>query len=216
MEKSTLKTLRLISPGILILLFGLLLLSDDWSNFFSFVNDFEFDTAKLTFKTAIIVLAGVLYYALDLRKIVWRKYFLADVHDNIFTTLMQVGQYTPAEQLTIRNPNNLTLLFYSFIDNDASLSNKSKDVYANGYVASLFSDLIVISTAFVFIFTITAIWTQKWYYWSTAMVAIVVCLVSCLCLVRVRKRHIELSNDQMHFIMQQYKNELINRINGIL
>lgn len=201
---------------MIIFIFGLFYLSEGWDNFFLKAEKIEVDPSTVTVQVILVIAAGILYYSLDLRAVIWCRYFLPQVHDNIFSTLLTGKAYTPAQEQKIRNPKNLTLLFYSFIDNDASLTNKSKDVYGNGYVASTLCDLIVISAIFVLLFTVTGVVTTAWYYYSVAALCMVVMAIASLLLFRVRRKHINLSNDQMHYIKQKYGNELNQRLDGLL
>lgn len=216
MEKTTLKNLRLITPGVIILFFGLLYVSRGWENFISSTADVEVDPSAISGKAIVIGLFGILYYALDLRGKIWRNKFLPDVHTNIFDSLLSGRNYTQSQEQKIRDKKNLTHIFYSFIDNDASLTNKSKDVYANGYVASTVCDIIVVGGFFTLLYTITGIITSTWHYYSFAAFSIAVIALCTFLLIRVRKKHVELSNDQLFYIKQKYSNELTQKLNELL
>jgi hypothetical protein len=156
MSKETLKTLRILVPGVILLLFFLPLYTGslDPLKIVSSLGELK----DLLYLVVILPL-GALYYVLDLRGPFLRP-SLEKIHQNLHEKLLSpfaddLGISTSAAHL--RTDRRLLDIFYFFIDNDESLKERSKNIYLNGLVWSSIADLMATTSLAMPIYAITFI-----------------------------------------------------------
>jgi len=99
-------------------------------------------------------------------------------------------------------------IFYSFVDNDESLKQKSKVVMFNGLIWSSFIDLCILSCLAALSYSILSIFTSKSHYIILADLLFCFCFLSLICTSLLTRKHKTLSNEQLDIIAQTKKNEV--------
>jgi hypothetical protein len=207
MNKEMLKTLRLLIPGLMIavgcvapLFFGTL----------HFAETIRTNEKLLLWLVPPAI--GTLYYVLNLR-----RYFmevpLERIHNRIkdallapFTNHSVIG---PAST-QLRKGRTILNIFYQFVDNDKSLTEKAKSVYLNGLVLSSFADLRAITLLLLPVYLGAWMFAKngdfRWY-----LLAAIVLNVVAVPLIKIATvKHIELGAEQTEFIVQFHVSELEN------
>jgi len=143
MDLNTLKKTRLLYPGFLTIVLAIVwLLENDNSK----MKDLVLNSVRLRFETVVsvlILLVGVVYYALGIRSIIWKP-AMKKVTDNINRRLLSIAGLEPSIQLSRSQKSSLeNSVFYHFIDNDQSLTIKSANIKENGCLLSCTVDTIV-------------------------------------------------------------------------
>lgn len=140
MPLDVLKSLRFITPGVIIVLF--------WSFLGSVTGDWKLDVPESasdiqTFLPAII--AGLVYYLTPLRDWANKKHFLL-VNENIRQGLIRIGSGDVASPRS--DWQKLRRLFYKVVDSDESLKVQAKRAYFNGYIWTTVADVKALSLVF--------------------------------------------------------------------
>jgi hypothetical protein len=136
----TLKYLRLLVPGIIIVIF--------WGLLGKWTGDWKFDAPKSLSdlaKTLPAIIAGVIYYVTPLRDWANRRNH-ADVKLNIMNGITDIAG-DDTDQQKSKWPN-VKMLFYRIVDSDESLKIQSKRAYFNGLLWTSTADLKAISILF--------------------------------------------------------------------
>lgn len=211
MSLETLKTSRIIIPGIIVLLMAIGL----------FVNPFDPSalSASLTFFNGffyliIAVIIGALYHITDIR---WRILgsALERIDNNIKHRLLQPFENDPkivAAEAALLQKRTLLDLFYYFIDNDESLKQRTKEVYFNGLFWSSLADTFVLCTLGAVVYMITFFYLQQPYNMVGAFALALVSLVAFLLRGPIERRHIEFGNNQISYIIVHYRSELHKKL----
>jgi hypothetical protein len=207
MNKDTLKKLRLIVPGIIVLLYAIPLYYKNIS-IAQLVSKIKI-VEGVTY-TLLVVIFGVLYYTLNLRGCSWKGY-LNKIHNNIRTRCREICSDNNAISSKFDDISTEDILhsFYKIVDNDASLTSKSLDVYFNGSILSSVTDLMIISSIFtlIYLLLIAAFGREDLVIFS--VLSFVCLLFSRFILIPLLlRRHIKLGNDQLEFIKRHYKSNL--------
>lgn len=199
MNQSTLKWLRLITPGIIILVFSLLL--GNATGLWTFALPSSIAELK---KSLIIIVIGGIYYMLPIRKWFNKKYF-NEVTENLRSGLVQIsGLRDDQDALSWRSIRGI---FFHLVDNDKSLSIKSNQAYFNGYVWTTIADIRAFSLLFsIFSIFIAAIFQVSGYF--SAALFFTIFLLSFAGSKAVTKRHMEIGDEQLEIIEYFYKDSL--------
>ena len=100
-------------------------------------------------------------------------------------------------------------VFYSIVDNDESLKSKSQDVYLNGLLWSSTADLMAVTLLFIPVYVIAYLFKPLPHYLPIALgLCIAYLFAARVAMPRVTSKHIELSDDQLDFILQHHRDEL--------
>lgn len=213
MSMETLKTLRIIIPGMMFLLVSLPLFFPeqlDTETILGFLGDVK-GLAQIT----IVAVLGSLYYVLDVREQVLRDY-RRKTEDNIQTKLLGFFE----DDLVISNASEklkegelLFDVFYEIIDNDKSLTQRANIVRLNGLIWSSSADLAIISLLAADIYGIAYIFTHKQNFLYLLGVLIVVYLISRFLLLRLlTKKQIKLTQRQFDFIYAHHLDKLKEKL----
>jgi hypothetical protein len=202
-----LKTLRLVIPGVLIVL-GFLPIAYGSSGLGAIIQGNE------KFLWILALGAGAAYYVLDLRGR-FMRFAVWKINDQIISTLLQ-----PFSQHPVIGPARDRLaagrkvmnIFYYFVDNDKSLSERAKSVYLNGLLLSSLPDLRAVTLLFLFIYPISYFLTGNGYLWLFFLVALILHLIAIPMMDEITRRHMALGEEQTAFILQFKSNELENRL----
>jgi hypothetical protein len=136
MEKATLKYLRILTPGIVALV--------GWAILGSLTGLWEYNgiTVEATLPPLCI---GALYYTLGIRYIS-NFYFYKQVNQNLRLKLLEAGGLDPSSCKL--QWEHVRPVFYYYVDNDASIKNKSQDVMFNGYIWGTAADIRAFSLVY--------------------------------------------------------------------
>jgi hypothetical protein len=213
MDKETLKRWRLVIPGIIILLFiipGLTNSKEELLEIDKIIINLKWTDAIYL---ALVIVMGVVYYALNIRWLVWKP-FNTQVQNNIKDKLLNVSQLslTASDWYKIKYSRTLMTIFYYFVDNDESLKDKSKGVRFNGLIWSSFIDLTVLSGFTGFVYSFLSIFTTKTHFIYISSFMFLMCLVALGFSWLMTYRHIKLSNEQIEVIIQTKKAEIDEKL----
>ncbi len=217
MTLETLKRLRLVVPGVMILLF-LRPLTLPVISFQDFGQ--AADLIGWARDSALAVLLGAAYHFTRLRNKCLTK-FQKEIDDNIRHQLLapcmaDLAIAAAAEQL--RRDRRLMNVFYFYIDDNESLKTRSKRVYFNGLFWSSAADLAAISVfgSFVYWAAVLLIDPRPHYMVLAGMLAVTGLASEYWLLPLITARHIGLGNEQLEFILQNYRHDLCDRIRGAI
>ena len=215
MSQETLKWLRLFVPGVLLFLVLPPLFLKTWD--LSALAD-RFASLDLLRDSAVVVVLGALYTLLNLRRPALRS-SLRRINDNIKDHLLgSCSGYTEISQAAakLRNGRTLMHVFYRFIDRDPSLQEKAKAVRFNGLLWTSIADVATIGVLSALAYLIAFAIHDRSHYLGMSLASAIAFLVSYLLLMPlVVRHHIDLSNEQLEFIDQQFRGDLCNELKRI-
>ena len=214
---TTLKVWRLLIPGILIVVLSIFVIHENFNELSEFTKtlaNFGFIDKILV---AVAVVIGVVYYIWNIRGRLWNRYH-KQVQDNIKNTLVNPfrHQFSSEQEDYLKDGRKLMNVFYHFIDNDKSLSEKSKRVRFNGLIWTSTVDFTIIAGVYSLIFWIKFGIQNNLYNLVMAIVLLALSLVSFRCIKLTTEKHISLSNEQLEIIRQSYKSQLKVKLDEIL
>lgn len=140
MEQSTLKFLRLLIPGIIIVIIGYCFIKIVTNKE---LNDLDFSEYSIPLFVALVF--GALYETFNIRFVITNfthKQIDLNIKRNIIN--LYVGNLTNTQNQYLFKKNKLKDVFYKIIDGDPSLSTKGKNVYFNGLLWTSFADCFII------------------------------------------------------------------------
>jgi hypothetical protein len=214
MEQSTLKTLRLLIPGLISI--GVFLI------FFSVWKKKEVYDLKIidyTYITIIALVLGAMYYLLEIRQLV-TSFSHKRIDLNIKNNVVQLynRSLSNSEAQFLHQGNRLKNIFYKIIDNEESLKRKGSLVYFNGLLWTSTADLFVISgfgsLAFLLAHFFFKPLKTDFLVWS--FILIITCFTSLFLHVLSYFKHIKLSNDQIEYIETNCLTQLNEITNDVL
>ena len=211
MSRDTLTWLRFIIPGIIFVALALPLIQPNLD--LQKILEIKISWDSLVYG-GIVLLIATLYYILLPRNLVMRKSMLK-VNENIKDKLLlpfAKDKVIGKSLAQLREGNKILDIFYHFVDNDKSLTERAKSLYFNGLILSTVVDLrmMLLIAAFGY-FGVYFFVPQTMYFW-VAIFCTVVYLSTFLFLPLLTKRHISLSDAQLNYIILNYKTELKQRI----
>ncbi len=216
MDKENAEKLRVVIPGILILLAALPLLQSDLAiaGLFDALKPYE----GLAYDIFIVGIPGALYYIFGPRAIFLRGP-MAQIQANIKQQLVRPfaadPQIAPFEQRLMQG-ERLMSVFYNLIDNDESLKARAKSLYLNGLFLTSAADLIVISAVSVVVYFIAYAFRGDTRFFVVALISIGVFFVAQLSLNRLTAKHINLSNNQLEYILHIQKSKLHEMLTNLV
>jgi hypothetical protein len=213
MEYSALSFFRILIPGIMLFLFFMLLLTNDFNeigNISILIRDFKL---KDTFYIVVFLIVGAIYYIFKIRNILWKPFYIK-VQNNIKNKLLSpvIDKLTAAQKKKLKEKRKLINIFYHFVDLDASLKEKAKRIRFNGLIWSSCVDLSTISSLTAIAFLIKYLITGTKYNIIVFLFLILLAVTAILFIVILTNRHISLSNEQLDMICQIYKRQLEEKI----
>lgn len=213
MNKETLKMWRLIVPGIFIFILILFGLTNSKEELFTFYKIFKTLEWNDSIYLIPVFLFGTMYYTLDVRWHVWQL-FNTQIQENIKDKILNISKLTllSSQWFNLKKDKALMNIFYSFVDNDESLKQKSKVVMFNGLIWSSFIDLSILSCLAALSYSILSIFTSKSHYIILADLLFCLSFLSLICTSLLTRRHKTLSNEQLDIIAQTKKNEVEQKI----
>lgn len=214
----TLKTLRMLIPGLMILLALIALKNSDLISFADRLVGVKISRDSFQFYVVPLVL-GALYYVVNLRSVFFRKP-IRKIVDNIYVRLLApfandvaLGAYY--DQL--RSDPRVKQVFYRFIDAEPDLREKANNVRMNGLVLSSLADAAIIGLMFCPVYVIFYIWKSTRYYLLLAIGALMAFIIIKLFLLPLAtRRHIQYSNEQIDSILGNNRPNLKKALLGLV
>ncbi len=214
MNLDILSQLRLLIPGILIYITVVLFLSQQVSVEIIITKLWDpFKDYHLLVIAAIYV-AGTIYRISNIRCLLWSP-LLKSINSNIKSKLFSAypSDIRDDEKVKLLQGRSMMNIFYHFVDNDSSLSEKAKLVRFNGVLCTSTIDGAIILSIGAFIAFAYWLGTNDQVFYRDLGLILIGMAIFCASLIYpVIKRHINLSNDQLEFITQNYKEKLIKKI----
>jgi hypothetical protein len=220
MSKDTLKKFRLIVPGVMIVfaflpLFNLKVIPQVGAPVYPLFQSLSSLLPDYVISSLALIICGVLYYTLNIR-----YYFIRESHKNIQlnikSTLLSPFGSDPLlapKFASLRQGRTLMNIFYDFVDNDESLKVKAGSVYFNGLLWSSFADLQAVSLIATVVYLACFLLFRDNQFTYLAIICLALSLIARFILLpRVTAQHIELSNEQLEFILQKYPKELREKL----
>lgn len=212
MSKEQLKLLRIFVPGAMIFvallpfLHGGLDLSSILTSLLS---------AEGLVYSAVIFVLGALYYIVSIRDLFFAGP-IRQIQDNIKRKL--IHPYITDPMITAGydkaiSGRGLIMIFYHFVDADASLKEKAKNVYLNGLMLSSTADLMSISLISGTLYGVVYLWSKNQSFLIlAASLFLVHILATHLLLPRITRQHIERSDEQLDHIAIHHRVDLRQKI----
>lgn len=215
MELNRLKQMRIIVPGIVVLLF----LIPIYVYLYGSGKLFDKDNVNIgtgVMSLLICYLIGYVYNSYQLRG--WRnKKTLKEINLNIKQQLFEIGRTLPTsddDKNRIIDGKELMSIFYNIVDNDHSLTEKAKIVRSNGLFWTSTADVAVISMIFTYIYLVLFLVSKGLYYaYAGLIIGSIGLFFGCILHPTSVKRHISLSNDQIGYMKDIYLETLRQKIN---
>lgn len=212
MERKTLKFLRILIPGLILIFEFLPMLN-------ALQVNFKIGEGFLSYSLLVIpaLVIGAMYHIYEIRYTVTnvshRKIDL-----NIVSSLLKIYNKTLSQdEYNFLKAKRLKHIFYGFIDNDSSLSAKSQLVYFNGLLWTSTADSFILSIFSSIVFIVFGKWVSP--NESLLMLGVLyagIALLSICFHFLTITRHYNLSNDQLEFIETHYQVELRKKIDNVL
>jgi hypothetical protein len=206
MSKTTMKTLRFVVPGVMVLTVATLLFRTSLQELRELLGWVE----GLVYLVVVLPVCYV-YYVMNVR-----RPFLKGPHSRIDANIKK-RLTAPFRTEAVINENieslsqgrRLVNLFYSIVDKDESLKSKTQDVYLNGLLLSSTADLMAVSLLFVPVYVIAYFVRLVPHYLLVALgLCIVYLFAARVAMPRITSRHIELSNDQLDFMLEHHSGDV--------
>jgi hypothetical protein len=206
MGKSTLKKIRLYAPGIISLVCVLPFLK---------LRDLKTVSNKIPEGTFIpmlvlvVLVLGVIYYAIDIRDLLWRK-FVLKCHKNVREKMVDPFRHDSALRAAVdcMTDQKVMRVFYNVIDNDPSLSDQQNDVRLNGAVLTTIIDAILILSLFSVTYLIAFLITHVSLFLLSTIIALLLQPLFWFLKGRVSKKHIRYEDEQLEVIKQLHSGKV--------
>jgi hypothetical protein len=202
---------RMVVPGILLILalYPLAQLVDptlEWSELLQ-------ADLKGGIYLLITVALGCMYNYLPLRNISNRPY-----HTKVNINLrVQALRALPQEERDINSYRwkHVRSIFYYFVDKDDSLKIQASRAYWNGLAWTTFADVRAIAGIFLVAYIVCYFVYDAMVFLFYAPVALVLFTVSFAFSAIATKRHIEIGNEQVEYILVHYSEALAEKLKQI-
>jgi hypothetical protein len=210
MSIRTLKFLRLLIPGLMILVIILTIQNNDLVALSKALQGLDLSKQNFQFYIIPIVL-GALYYALRFRSVFFKQP-IETIQKNIRERLVSEFDNDPDVSPysdRLKGDRKIIQVFYKFIDSNPSLTEKSNNVRANGLLLSSFADACVISLFALVLYFALLLFSFSHYY-LLLLILSALAFASCffLMLPSTTKLHLDYSNSQIDFIITNLHDEL--------
>ncbi|ANF26261.1 hypothetical protein [Stutzerimonas stutzeri] len=217
MELSNLKKLRKIIPGTIFVFFSI----PAYQYFANEILTLD-ESAKFALKgygTVLAFIIGTLFSTLKIRE-KRNKSTHQEIVSNLKHKLIEYGLTKIPSQKELEKvmaSNQLMHIFYSFIDNDESLKEKSKLVRDNGLTWSSTADAAILGCFFswAYLFLIMFVGPEPILAISGIMIGLIGLISGAVLHPMSVKEHIKLGNQQVEFIATNHKSKLQEKVNGL-
>ena len=203
-----LHTLRFVTPGAMVILF--------WISSLAMITKspdlLEFEISKVLYSLPALIF-GVVYYVTPLRN-AFNAPFFVRVDENLRKKLIEMaGVDDEPNILTWEKIRNV--VFYPIIDNDNSLTLRSKQVMFNGFLWTTCADARALSAIFALLTGV--LWALKIPSAPTLFaIFTAVFLLSLVLSELITRKHIELGNEQLELIRHQYLEQVKTSLENII
>lgn len=214
MDLRTLQRLRIVIPGVMILLV-LMPLREQAFDLNSLVENLR--GIDVLARGVIAIICGAAYYFSELR-----TYFLAtaykQIRDNIKARLLAPCLNDPEIALAADRLREgralLDSVFYNLVDTDRSLTEKAKRVYFNGLIWSSAADLDAVSTfgALIYWAAVILYEPRPHFVWAAGALGVIQVIASLWLVPRLTNKHIALQNEQLDYITTSLREQLCARL----
>jgi hypothetical protein len=210
MERNTLKFLRFLIPGLILII--------EFSPMLKFVNiNYTVGEGWMSYSILIIpaLVIGAIYHFLDFRfSITNVSHKKIDL--NIVNSLLKIyNKPISHDEHNYLKDKRLKHIFYYFIDKDESLTAKSQLIYFNGLLWTSTADLFILSIFSCIVFLICGLCFSNDLILLSVAYAFIALLAFCFHASTIKK-HLELSNEQLEYIETHYKSDLESKIEASL
>lgn len=210
----TLKVLRMLIPGLMILVALMAVKESDWKSLTDRIMGIELSQGSFPFY-GLPVIFGVLYYLANLRDVFFRKP-IQRVVGNINDRLLSPFEQHPEIANSIaglRESSAIKHIFYRFIDTEPDLQEKANNVRMNGLVLSSLADVAILCLIFAPIYLVIYIIKSLGYYLLLSVdTFIVFAFVRFFLLPLATKKHLKYSNEQIDSILANHYATLETRV----
>jgi hypothetical protein len=208
MELKTLKYLRVLVPGFIILI-GMIPIKEQIIKNYSYLKSIDYNYVVL-----LAIVLGAIYYQLNISHLI-TKLSHHIINKNIFNKLMKYyGELSSEKKKIIWNEKFYRNIFYKITDNDETLKRKVELVYFNGIFWTSSADLCLISLIYWFIYKYNVFSLDNINEFSTLFLYIAL-LALFLHIITIIK-HFRLSNNQLEFIEKHKIKELKKSVDEVL
>ncbi len=226
MSRETQSRLRIVVPGVMLLVYLILLLLPIPLTIYDygFAEILAFLTSlgpvlpiivSLVLVGAVVPLLGSIYRIAGFRKRLLKK-SQHRINENIKDRLLvsYVSNSTISESTEkVRQKNALLNVFWDFVDNKESLKDKAKGVRLNGLFWSSVADAMAVSILCSCTSIVIYLIVRQAYFLVVVIVALLLyALCRWLLMPLVVGRHIVLGNEQVEFIIDLHESELRSRL----
>jgi hypothetical protein len=213
MNKDALHIFRVIVPGTILLLIFYFI-----TNHIQAFSQIEILPEKVIYYVIVFV-GGALYSIIPLRNF-FMGLSLDKIDNNIKNKILDNLTYDPRIQKArndISSGREIMNIFYNIIDNDASLIERTKEVYLNGLILSSIIDFVILAFFSDFILMIYLFISRNYPLLLQFFILLFLALIMWFVFRPLGvKKHIRLSNDQLAYIFQYYGQDLHSRIQKLL
>ncbi|MEA5470175.1 hypothetical protein [Spirulina sp. 06S082] len=205
MSLETQKWLRFITPGILIILFGIFLgrVTGLWK--FAFPSDFKEASVSLVF-----IIPAAVYYLTPLRSYANGKFF-DEISENLRSEIVRISEFEDGEYF---NWKSVRGVFFSIIDDDKSLERKSRLAYFNGYIWTTVADVRALCIVFLLICTFLFVLRIDGALWAATAFLVLLSLTFPASRV-LTDLHKEIGNQQVEIIQHNHLEFLNQKLRAI-
>ncbi len=203
MTLNTLKIWRLLVPGALIVLYGVLL------SYLLFGTAWEIPDYSKAPYLIIVVIPGVLYYITPIRARINNANH-DQITENLRAGLVSIAGYS--DDRVKYSWKNLRSLFFKLVDDDKSLTTKASLAYFNGLIWTSLAD----SGAVAFLYALLSV---VLYYFDVQYALLAVAIFAAILIVSiiggrvVTNRQIAIGNEQLEHIRFEHKAAVEKRLN---
>ncbi len=204
MNLETLKTWRFILPGVIAISYGALLgyLTQLWTISLPKISDAIFAT--------IYVVPAALYYITPARSWLNRPHH-RKITEYISSEMKRIGGY-PASGTTWKQ---LRPLFFKLVDEDKSLTQKSKLAYSNGLIWTTFADSTVLAIFASISAFVAALAFQINGGYPVAGLFVLIAFFSICGSVVTTRNQIAIAEEQLEIIEMEYSDAVKQRIESL-
>jgi hypothetical protein len=199
MSVTTLKMLRLLIPGLLLVLLGVIPVIFGPASLSRALA-----TNEKLYACLLPFVLGGLYHILELR----RFFFAPSIEDintrlnrsllDPFTNHPVIGPAMPR----LKEGRRILNVFYNIVDNDKSLSERAKHVYLNGLLLSSLADVRSVTILLLRFYLGSLLFSKQPIFWLYFFGAIAL-NIACAPLVKLAtQKHIQLGKEQTDYILQ--------------
>lgn len=207
------KTMRILTPGIIILVLGLITFGNATTVADLWAGKIAFSTSTITIYSIFVFVLGFLHHEFirpEIMNPIWR-----DIDQNLKKGMIQtVNNIASADAVKVLlSDNRLIRTFFTIIDSNPTLVNSSERVRFNGYILTTAVDVEILFFIFAFL---NLLLLKNHHSPARVMITIVLFLGSYFgkkLEQRFKEKHLALGNEQLNEILRHHRTEFDKRLN---